>query len=81
MRRTEDERSVDRTLRRLVRASGPIRLFTKRVLRTQIVLQTLVTEDAWRAYLDIEDAARARDCAILDVAVRIALARGRASAR
>jgi len=81
MQRTEDVRAVERRLRRFVRASTSIRTLTKRLLDTQIVLRTLVTEDAWRTYLDLEDAARARDCEILDMAIRIALAHGRALGR
>ncbi len=77
MRLTADERAVQRALDRFVKSSSSLRVQTKRVLCAQIVLESLVGEVAWRAYLDVEDAVRARDVALLDAAIAIALRRGR----
>lgn len=77
MRRTLEERAVERDLDRLLRSSSSLRVLTKRVLRAQIVLESLASDGAWHAYLDVEAAARAREIAVRDAAIAIALRRGR----
>jgi hypothetical protein len=79
--RTPNEQAVDRALERFARTDATYRTTLRAVLMAQKALQRVVTIRAWNLYLALDEAVNAHHGELINAAIRLALLRGKRSAR
>jgi hypothetical protein len=78
---TKDKEALSDALDRRLRNDPQLRRLSRTILRTSHVLRSKVSKAAWQTYLRIDELTNERHGVLVEIAIRLALKRGRKQGR